>query len=418
VDELKMFVDRRGTPELKDKPGLTHALVIGTSAYRHVEDGDDYRHHQTFGLKRLKSSCLGTFAFARWLANEYKASAPLATLQLLLSPTDAERTKSPELNQAILDGRVQKATSARVKESLRLWRKLCDDAASNVAILYACGHGVRDLEGVGYILLEDFAAEEDVLNGSLNLRSVRKSMGYMQAETQIYFADACRVKPLELDENGNPAALGAGVQLVIDKKRKKKRTRRLNSVTFYSTSSDKPAFESASGDGTLFSKALIDCVKRYAADRPSGTLLKNWRVTLQNLNGALQRRVKKLALAEHKEQLANPAFGPDFDGDTTMHFLPLGEPKVPVSIQLIPDAVFKWATGQLFTVLEDETQLCWAGSFPTNPCKQEVQPGQYTISIDVGDGATVPSQRKCSRSFVVPLETETDSKYVPVNLSP
>ncbi|HET6478699.1 MAG TPA: hypothetical protein VFG35_01480 [Actinoplanes sp.] len=66
---------------------MTHALVIGVSAYDHLPSVGA----GPFGLSQLGSTAIGAYRFAVWLRDHYRnPDAPLATIRLLLSPSAAE----------------------------------------------------------------------------------------------------------------------------------------------------------------------------------------------------------------------------------------------------------------------------------------------------------------------------------------
>src|SRR4051812_707241 len=75
---------------LSDSPG-TFAVIIGVSAYPHLDDGKGPRAQPTYGLGQLAVSALTGQRFFEWIQRHYEFDeAPLAQCWILASPTALE----------------------------------------------------------------------------------------------------------------------------------------------------------------------------------------------------------------------------------------------------------------------------------------------------------------------------------------
>jgi hypothetical protein len=97
------------------EPG-TFAVIIGSSAYKHLAEGDAPA-AETFGLGQLRVSALTAFEVFRWLTERYRvADCPLA-MCWLLSPTAAECAYEPRLEHHLTT-----PTFDNCKQALRYWQ--------------------------------------------------------------------------------------------------------------------------------------------------------------------------------------------------------------------------------------------------------------------------------------------------------
>ena len=197
--------------------------------------------------------------FAKWLADEYRnAAAPVASVRLLLSPSEFEQTAVPDL--AALPAEVMPATRDNVAEAVDEWHAACATNPENVAIFYAGGHGIQmSKDDGGIVLLQDFARRPAApLDHSLDVGAVRKGMaGATMAQQQFYFVDACRVRP-EAAIAFQTLGTGVGLQNPFEGAPR-------CSAVYFSASPRRRRWGS-SGDGTLFVQALLDCLRLLAVD--------------------------------------------------------------------------------------------------------------------------------------------------------
>src|ERR1043166_2134695 len=123
----------------KDEPigPRTHALVIGTSFYEHV-DGQIFK---KLNLKGLDCAASSAFRFASWLKDSYRsAEAPLGSIRLLASPSELERGVLNANHKASLFP----STAENVEEAFATRQIDCQQQEGNVALLYVSGHGVLE----------------------------------------------------------------------------------------------------------------------------------------------------------------------------------------------------------------------------------------------------------------------------------
>ena len=97
----------------------THALVVGCSSYANLPakpGPPDDPDRITFGLGQVQTPATSAWQFATWLRDSYRPSeAPLGSIRLLLSPSEAERRLIPDLPS------VQRADRPTVSEALEAW---------------------------------------------------------------------------------------------------------------------------------------------------------------------------------------------------------------------------------------------------------------------------------------------------------
>src|SRR5205085_5850611 len=149
---------------------------------------------------QLSSTSLTAYKIYQWLLErQARLPLPLATVRLLLSPSNEEAAQiGAELNQL----GVTACTRQNFAAEARQWRTDASSHNENVTFFYFAGHGVQRSKNDGVLLLEDFgdpaegtlhnAAEIiNIFNGMAPPASVQQKM----ARTQFYFVDACRVLP-------------------------------------------------------------------------------------------------------------------------------------------------------------------------------------------------------------------------------
>ena len=348
--------------------GTTHALIIGTSFYRHLPDGSDPRGHTTFGLKQARTPCAGAMAFARWLRDEYRnPDAPVGSIRLLLAPSEEERA-DPELGAAANAG-VQ-PTRENVENALVAWRKECDGDPDGVAILYISGHGLQSGRDVAVVLLTDFAATPNVMSFAVDVGLVRHGMaGHNRPQQQYFFVDACRIAPKELEEweeMGNPLGLnfthkGADYR---------------SAPIFFSSSPDTPAF-GKKGEGTVFSRGLLEVLSGPAAENGPDDHGR-WYVTPYSLYLALNQRVTQLAAKLGRRQDAVLGGTPK---DSVFHVFD-SPPSVSFTLELDPEDAHAhafadlWDGGRSTVVFQDQR-------FLTKLLQRQVPAGLYSVDVRI-----------------------------------
>jgi|GEM_PF-2201166 Caspase domain. len=303
----------------------THALVIGVSHYAHLPATPGARRsdaQETFGLGQIDVGASSAYAFACWLKNEYRSvDAPLGTVRLLLSPSQVENDANPKLG-ALDETTAPRASSAAVQSALNEWQAECRQDPAGVAMFFVAGHGIQ-FAGTSILLLEDFAQPgEQVLKHALDVDSVRHGLGGPQAcQRQWFFVDSCKVDP---DAAGN--YLSAAVGVTLDRLRGPEPP----NVVTASAAIGGTAGWGVAGEGTLFSTALLECLRGRAVEFPRDEI-DNYHVRTSSLVNVLQNRVDELAKEHHVDQTAR--FGDA--AETVLHVFP-EPPKAEVVINVIP----------------------------------------------------------------------------------
>ena len=364
------WVDRPATAGA----AATHALVIGVSRYEFLPATDEAAaptDRETFGLRQARTPATSAWRFAKWLADEYRnAAAPLASVRLLLSPSEFEQTTVADL--AALPAEVLPATRDNVAEAVDEWHTACATNPENVAVLYAGGHGIQmSKDDGGIVLLQDFARRAAApLDHSLDVGAVRKGMaGATMAQQQFYFVDACRVRP-EAAIAFQTLGTGVGLQNPFEG------APRVSAVYF----SASPSTEALGkpGDGTLFVQALLECLRLLAVDDHvhEGDA---WVVTTGTLMQALPQRVRELAATFGLEQAATT--GGQLE-EVVFHVLE-ERPDVPLTLQLEPEDAVECVTLRLWDGVE--TSVFEGLRFDAGGAvlQRPVPAGQYVLTVSI-----------------------------------
>ncbi len=345
--------------------GVAHAAVVGISRYPYVSDGDpDLRTgYEDFGRKQLSGAATSAFSFARWLRDRYQnPDAPIATIRLLLAPSAPELDADAGLGEATQH--TPQATAEEVIKILAAWRRECLDDPTTIAILYACGHGVAVGEEWPLLLTEDFARGPESLNGSINIRSIHRQM-WGGARRLVFFLDCCRMARVgveRLDDYGHGRHLGEPLSA---------EDRCPDSApVFCSTGMGQEAFV-GQGGGTVFSRALQQCLDNDALVRRNG----KWVITTNSLQTALReatnREAAKIGIGIRQV--------PDVLSPNADALLHVGNnwPDAQVSIELDPDEAKRAVTCVMRPHGQGTPTL--PVPFIPNPYVATVRAGCYTV---------------------------------------
>lgn len=410
------FDRRRDRPAARatSSPGRSHALVIGVSHYRHLvgsEDPHARRGNDPLGLEQLRSTALGAYHFARWLVDEYAMrNTVMDTVRLLLSPSAGERKQEPGIQAGLDTGAIQLATFSNVKKAVAAWKADCDFSFRETALFYAGGHGIRDVRDVCHVLLEDYAApDQDILAHAIHMKSLLSNMAYVMARTQFYFVDACQVQPLQAlsGYSASPDELGSRPLLNV---RPHPITEQRTAAVYYSASPKTYGYEAPDRNGTLFSKALLQCLRRFGAQPDSG--YRNWQVAVGSLIVALQDRIRRAAQEVGLEQMPHLDPLPGCDFQRVLHRIPDQLlPSIPVTVALVADPPTALASllteGQVHfrrllpvppTDLTVPPLSAWNGATPN---LGHHRPGVYHLVLRLGS-------RTCERAFFVDISQDCE----------
>lgn len=355
-------------PEDLTQPG-THALIVGVSAYLHLEDGiAPTPTGIAFQMEQLSAAARSASEFAAWLLKDYRCDrAPLRSLRVLLSPSPGE-VVHPDI-AALLNGDFS-ATRANVSTALGEFRNACNANTDNVAIVYIAGHGVQLSKHGAIVLLHDFGSSAflNELDGAIDMAGVHGGMNHPNtARTQFWFVDACRQKPAiarrfeTLDKSPITLAEPTGTTET--------------SPLFLAATTGKEAYARVGGV-TLFNEALLWALKGNAAIGPEGNV-NNWHVPVTSLIRLLPDRVLFLATREGVEQSVDIA-GKIHDAVFHVYTVP---PNVDLSIVLSPAEAIGVTTGSL----KFKGSIPIVENYSAWPLQQSVGAGLYSIDIQTSD---------------------------------
>jgi hypothetical protein len=331
---------------LQGEPGI-HALIVGVSRYTHLPGGNGPPVEEDWKLAQLTATALTGYKIYRWLIDRrHQLPKKLATVRLLLSPSTAEAPKidegMAEIRKAlegegvILQDTASPCTLDEFTAEARRWRR---DAISevhdeNATFFYFAGHGIQRKQNDPVLLLEDF--------GNPNASLVAKTVAFNAlfqgmvapansqqkiARTQLYFVDACRVVPPELRNYEYPDITGVfdGDLGGVDNR---------SAPIFYATVSNTKAY-AKSGQQTLFSEALIECLEGYAGvatDEEDDQGYARYNVSINSLSEALNAKVATIQALKVDQE-----FYPTQRGqDVVIVNLPK-PPEVECTLQVDPD---------------------------------------------------------------------------------
>lgn len=199
---------------LPDEEAQTHVLIIGVNAYPHLPGGASWptqRAPKHFGLPQLTSPVASAHAFTNWLLEHYQnVDAPLGSIELLLSPASYTPSAGAASRLQVQPGtpvQVAAAEFAPIEQAAGRWYIRADKHRDNVALFYFCGHGLEASDR--YLLPADFGANRLKWTANMiNLTETHNNMDRCQAKTQLFFIDACRERPQELQAYAAVASVG------------------------------------------------------------------------------------------------------------------------------------------------------------------------------------------------------------------
>jgi len=342
---------------------MTHALVIGVSAYDHLPSVGA----GPFGLSQLGSTAIGAYRFAVWLRDHYRnPDAPLATIRLLLSPSAAEISAgAPEGRSADRD---------RVRAAVLDWQSDNTGNRTGVSVLYAAGHGTMVSHQDSYVLLQDFAKDRLVLDYSLDVGSVYRGLaGPRFPATQFSFVDACQIRPKAFATFSN---IGAGVGLPEEWAGPDVRA----ASVFFSASPGTPAWGRADATGTIFSTALLDCLGGLGVDAVLGAD-DAFRITGASLLRALEEQVTERARQFGEVQHVT---GGGTGRACVLHRFE-EPPAFPYEIRLAPDSARPLARADIWDG-DRNSRLVEGERFDSNPASWRLPVGLNSLDVIVPPG--------------------------------
>lgn len=250
-----LVVDRR--KERGDNPGL-HVVIAGVSSYSHGKGGRGTPARIDLGIEQLSSAATSAYLLCRWLLDHQdRLSVPLATLRVLLSPVADEIVRTPALADF-----GDRCTLQNFLRAAGEWR---DDAAKHSGsstLFYFAGHGAQRTKGDSVLLFEDFGdGVGGPLRNAVDMENVFFGMAPSRdrkriARTQLYFVDACRVRPAVFR---NYQFMHTTAVFDIDELERDDR----KAPIFFAATSGSLAY-AVPGQQTTFSRVLLDCLNADA----------------------------------------------------------------------------------------------------------------------------------------------------------
>lgn len=348
LDEPKnrsLFEDRR------HRVG-THALILGASTYLPAAK-------KRFGFDDLDCPVLSALRMARWLVESYQSAsdAPLASLRLLLSPSELERSLTA---QSDLEG-VVRCTGDNVESALYEWLQDLDASNGNVAVLYGAGHGVRYRGDGPVLLLEDFWKVPGFRN-ALDIPKSNLALDTLQLRASFLFADCCQQIDEIVERLDVPQPLFAPSDPAQPQ-------RRLSWGLYRAAAGNTNAY-GVRGSTTHFVEALIEGLNGRSATSDDSP---RWEVTTDSLKmtlpGLVEERFKDQSARGTSEGKQPGAF----------HRLE-APPKADLSVWVDPDIYAASTSGSIDrqgTVLEPHF------TFSDNPYQRKLlESGSYRVAVE------------------------------------
>jgi hypothetical protein len=313
--------------EGRASPGV-HALIVGVSEYPHLPRPEAAGEEATLQLKSLTSAARSACSVAEWvLDNRARFAQPLASVRLLLAPSDAERAGSGSLCE-----RAAGAGLDQFLESSAGWRRDLSLCTESVALFYFAGHGMQGAAADQVLILEDFGANPEagsVLRKSVPTSSLIAGLAPTRARPDIarqqwFFFDCCRdtQKTIREAESADPTAAFGWARALQD----------YREVSVFNAAISGARARARPNDLTVFGRALLDCLNGAAGERREDR--SGWHVSTGSLGRAL-------GMIGHKLELADPRVR--FDGQprgnlrSSMVLLE-GAPHVEVTLTIDPSA--------------------------------------------------------------------------------
>jgi hypothetical protein len=373
-------------PQLGPGPRV-HAFIAGVSEYVHLPAADQPATATTFGLRRLTSAARSAFAFFAWLEkNRDNLSAKVATIHLLLSPSQAELAAEPAM--AALG--VRACSRDEFAADYQGWRALLEPA--DVALFYFAGHGAHRSRRDGVLLFEDFnpdptkgailanAAEVSNLIDGLAPNPVQP----VTAGKQLFFVDSCRVEPKEFSKFEDVRA--ADLTQIMKGAHAPPDERDL--AVFYAAMPGERAF-AVPGDRSLFSRALLRCLDRDAAapaDHEDELGQVPWVISADSIHIALRDHFDVLSESPAKNSVQHVHYEPRTKQDLLIRTL-TEVPEVEIVVEIEPANALA-ATSVTIIHLETQQKSTLPTPLDPHPWSKRLDGGLYSINYEVADPAT------------------------------
>jgi hypothetical protein len=346
-------------PDWDKAPGL-HAFIVGISAYPNLPETTDLLQPAHFEMIRLHSPAITAFRLAAFLkANADRFDVPLATCRVLLTPSADELAVEPALADFAAPDFINFSAAAKA------WRADAMRHSDGMTLFYFAGHGLQRVKRDHVLVLHNF---NDGIGGSLSNKCINvdhlvdgmaPSNGQEHiARTQLYFYDACRIRP-ELFQEKEIMAAGNfwDVNTVpINDDRVQ--------PAFFASKPGGMSFGKP-GKETLFGALLLKCLRGIGSAAENSADPSTWAVSIESLRSVLVRLIDEANRAEEGNQ---EAIVQNMDRDVILIRLD-APPDVTVSLKIDPATAAAFAK---VSVVDDEDEpLRHLTPFDPNPLVTE-----------------------------------------------
>jgi len=225
---------------------------------------------------------------AEWvLANRARLGQPLASVRLLLAPSDTERRESENLCE-----RAAGAGLDQFLDSVAGWRRDLSLCPESIALFYFAGHGMQGAVADQVLILEDFGSNPEagsVLRKSVPTSSLIAGLAPTEerpdiARRQWFFFDCCRdtQRTIRKAESADPTTAFGWATSLQDHRE----------VSVFNAAISGARARAYPNDLTVFGKALLDCMNGAAGERREDR--SGWHVSTGSLGRALSMIGHKL----------------------------------------------------------------------------------------------------------------------------
>ncbi len=388
-----------------------HALIAGVSHYTHLPGGGGPPAKKDWDLPQLTASALTGYKIYRWLIDHRRdLPKPLATVRLLLSPTDAEAEKiaagMKEIRAALqgepvtLEDTPSHCTLDDFAGQARDWRAdaVSDTHDEHITFFYFAGHGIQRKNNDPVLLVEDFGnptwgmvAKTVEFNGLFDGMAPSSDEQGKIARTQLYFIDACRVRPDDLNKYKFPNIADIfDVELGGEDRR--------SAPVFYATVANTQAY-SKTGEQTLFSEALIDCLNSEAVvptNEQDASGYARYRVSIYSLAEKLSAKAEALrALDLDQEFYPNPKGS----NETIVNFPK--PPEVECMLHIEPEPAAQLVSVNVLDSIGDAVSGWSVSPVKPHPYRGSLRVGLYTLQATITKPPHPPYVDLLTRPFQV-----------------
>ncbi len=366
-----------------------HVFVAGVSSYRYLPGGSRALGRPDFGIGQLSAAASSAYRVCEWiLNNRERFPLPLASCRLLLSPTAEELKAHPEMSG------VEACTLENFLVEAEAWREDAERGRDGMTLFYFAGHGVQQSGNDAVLLLEDFNAPGGQrLRNAIDINNILAGMSPSadrpeMARTQLYFVDACRVRPavvrkfpgmkttgvFDVSFDVAPEDEGKGPPVVADDR---------HAPVFFAAVSGEAAY-SRVGQFTYFSHLLLKGLEGRGGvkvETPYGDV--RWQISTNSLSAALNVMVQ-----ESRQRYGIPLkcrVGGSIAGGDAPILVLADAPDADVLLEVDPGDAFSVSRVDVFKVIDGRPTAVWQIGSPLHPypCRRPLAPGEYTINITI-----------------------------------